>query len=308
MRIAILLFICLLMPTAVFAEKKKVAVLPVSYWLVWKNAESVEKAKAIQEDVVHGIEDAGFEALRGPGVEEAVWAASGSEASNCRDKACLASVTEKLGVDNAIFISITEEGLLYNVEIILADGEPEAGPLGGNFSKLKTGVRSMVKSSVSLSTPSAKKPEDTSHRTPDKPEENPQDSEGGAAGPGPVPARIETDFSSEKRKGLRPLFFYGTAGLTSAFAIGWVIVESVGYARMPEIEQGTWDRKNASSVQSASRALLSFAGAGAVATAALFFFTNFAGDERPSGDAIQARTIVPAVTEHGGILTIRGEF
>ena len=57
-------------------------------------------------------------------------------------------VAEHLELDNALFVAVAEEGLLYNVEIDLARGDQEYGPIGGNFAKLRVGVHSMVKSAL----------------------------------------------------------------------------------------------------------------------------------------------------------------
>ena len=57
-------------------------------------------------------------------------------------------MAEHLELDNALFVAVAEEGLLYNVEIDLARGDQEYGPIGGNFAKLRVGVHSMVKSAL----------------------------------------------------------------------------------------------------------------------------------------------------------------
>ena len=290
MRTIIILILIYLVPLSALAQK--VAVLPVSYWLVWKNAESVEKAKAIQEEVAEGAFEAGFEVLRGAEVEDAVWSSAGVKASDCRDSECLSSVAEKLGVENALFVSITEEGLLYNVEVILAKGEAESGPLGGNFAKLKKGVRSMVKT-VLQST--KKEPE---------PEATPPPSIETETEPEPEPTTEEQAES----KGISPIPFYITAGLTSAIAITYVVTESVGYARYNKLEEGDqddWENKKDAlkPLQTTSRVFMGLTVAGAIATTVLFFLTDFDKDE-----STPTAKLTPVPTDGGGLLMLNGRF
>ncbi len=293
MRTLILIAICWLMPICALAQK--VAVLPVSYWLVWEDAESVEKADAVMDDVGLAVAESGYEMIHGDPVNEAAASASGAKAADCRDQACLAAVAAALNADNAMFISITEEGLMYNVEIIMAEGESESGPLGGNFTKLLAGVVIMVKTAL------PKLKEEVAEEEPLPVEYVPVVSEEPASEPAPEPEAAE----DKGKKKLNPVPFYVVAGVTGALAISWVIVESIGYSKEDELTSGEWSVDDAKKLQTADRVLLGLTVAGAITTTVLGFFTDFS--KKQEGKTI-SRIPVPTAIENGGMLMVEGRF
>jgi hypothetical protein len=267
------------------ATAQKVAVLPVSYWLVWEDAQSREKEQAIFQEVVRTAEESGYDVVVGTDVNNAARIASGSKAIDCRDRSCLDQVANHLEVDNAIFVSVAEEGLLYNVEINLAKGDQEYGPIGGNFAKLRIGVSSMVKAALGPAA-TGEKPEDGAEEG--QPE--PQDGE-------PQP--------TDRKKPLGLVPFIVTASVTGALGITWVVLESVGYSKLKKHENGDeyWNEEDASRLQTADRVFLGLALAGVVTTTVLGFLTEF---RKKKDGPVEA--LVPAPVDNGGMLVVRGRF
>jgi hypothetical protein len=283
MRFTLLLTIFLFLPAVSAAEK--VAVLPVSYWLVWEDAGSPEREEAIFQEVVRTIEENGYQVIAGTDVNNAARIASGSKATDCRDRECLSQVATHLEVDNAIFVSIAEEGLLYNVEINLAKGDQEYGPIGGNFAKLRLGVQSMVKAAFGTAA------------APEEAEEVSQ--EGQAESPD---GKQET---TDKKKPLGPVPFIVTASVTGALGITWIVLESVGYAKLKKAEDGEidWSKEDASKLQTADRVFLGLTLAGVVTTTVLGFLTDFSKNNDGPVEAL-----VPAPINNGGMLVVKGRF
>ncbi len=280
MRFTVLLSIFLFLPAVSAADK--VAVLPVSYWLVWEDAGSPEREDAVFQEVLQSLEENGYQVLAGSDVNNAARIASGSKATDCRDRECLQQVATHLEVDNAIFVSVAEEGLLYNVEINLAKGDQEYGPIGGNFAKLRVGVRSMVKAALGPATASE---EGQKEGQPD-----PLDEQRGTA---------------DGRKPLGPVPFIVTASVTGALGITWIILESVGYAKLKKAEDGEidWSKGDASSLQTADRVFLGLTLAGVVTTTVLGFLTDFS---RKNDGPVEA--LVPTPVDNGGMLVVKGRF
>jgi len=297
MRTSIFIAICWLMPLSALAQK--VVVLPVSYWLVWEDAASVEKAQAVMDEVGLAVSEAGYEVVRGDPVASAAASASGAKAADCRDSVCLSKVAAQFAAENALFISITEEGLMYNVEIILAKGEPEVGPLGGNFAKLLTGVVSMVKTVL---LPASKSADETVPKEPEPVEYVPVEPKA-AQETETATAAEETEDTGEKS--LDPIPFYAVAGVTGALVLSWVIVESIGYSKLDKLESGEWSEDDAKKLQTADRVLLGLAVAGAIATTVLGVLTDFSGNQE---EQAVAKLPVPTVIENGGMLVIEGRF
>jgi hypothetical protein len=283
MRFTLLLAIFVLLPGVATAQK--VAVLPVSYWLVWEDAQSPEKEQAVFQEVVQTIEESGYQVVSGTDVNNAARIASGSKATDCRDTHCLNQVATHLEVENAIFVSIAEEGLLYNVEINLAKGDQEYGPIGGNFGKLRIGIQSMVKAALG-------------------PAVTPEESE-----VGPEQAQLqpvdEKRRVSDNKKPLGPVPFIVTASVTGALGITWVILESVGYAKLKKHDDDPiyWNEEDASRLQTADRVFLGLTLAGVVTTTVLGFLTDFS---KKMDGPVEA--LVPTPVENGGMLVVKGRF
>ncbi|MCP4195620.1 MAG: hypothetical protein GY762_00575 [Proteobacteria bacterium] len=278
-----MLTIFLFLPAVATAQK--VAVLPVSYWLVWEDAQSPEKEQAVFQEVVQTIEESGYQVVSGSDVDNAARIASGSKATDCRDKDCLSQVATHLEVDNAIFVSIAEEGLLYNVEINLAKGDQEYGPIGGNFGKLRIGIQSMVKAALG---PAA---------TPEEPEDRPEEAQ----------SQTESGMREVRDNGkpLGPVPFIVTASVTGALGITWIILESVGYAKLNKHDDDPnyWSEQDAARLQTADRVFLGLTLAGVVTTTVLGFLTDFSNKTDGPVEAL-----VPTPVENGGMLVVKGRF
>jgi hypothetical protein len=292
MRTTFIIVTILLLP--LMAAAQKVAVLPVSYLLVWEDKQSEEKAAAIYQEVVGAALENGYEVVPADAVTEAVEA--DEPADECKSRECLERVRAKLDVNEVIFVSVAEEGMLANVEIYLAVGEGQFGPIGGNFKKLRTGIRAMAKQAL------GKAPEPPAAEEETGPEE--------AIAGTDEEAVKQVDITKKRDlKKLNVLPFAITAGVTGALAIAWVVVEAVGFSKLKKLEDNPdydWSKGDAEKLQAADRALLVTGAVGLAATVVLRVFTDF--KKMPGKNKNKVKVGVPTVANGGAMMTFEGRF
>jgi hypothetical protein len=303
MRIFFLISILLLAP--VYASAQKVAVVPASYVKAGTGAESREAAEKVTERVMDGIRDAGREPSDPVAVKNAIAQVTGEEDGVCEDKECMSGLADLLYTDEAVFVRVVEKSEMEReVVMILGRGEGATETCEDGFMVVLERIRRNVALAL-------QKTEARGHDEAAEPKTEPE----------PEPKKPEEPNQEKQKSGISPVGFYVSAGVASALAISWAIMESVGYARNEKLkdrvadDQWRDDKASLKKLQIADRVVLGAAVAGAVTTAVLFILTDFdterTGDQRTGGSRTAPTngfSVHPAITENGGALVIEGRF
>ena len=275
----------------------KVVIAPVSYRLVWKDAESETKARLVEEQAAAAAVEAGMEPVRGDVVKEAVQKVLG-RSDRCVSSDCLAKVAVEVGAEQAVSVSIEESGAQHKIAVALARGEGTVGELFGEMQVVLKGVRSMVKEvleSEQRAEAAAVEPEEK-QAGPERIEEEPR--------PGAIIVHDKPDPGIQ----LSPVPFYITAGATVALTATALVLDKVVADRWERLSDGDedvdyWEKSR--TLQKVDRAVIGFACAGVVATGVLFFLTDFKGDEADGEGAVSIE--VGVASDSAGAI-VKGRF
>jgi len=284
----IVTLLILLMPLVAIAEK--VAIVPVSYTMVWEKTKSPESALIVEDNVAAGAKEAGYEVIRGTKVSKVVNAITGKN-SKCNQKECLEKVAKELGVEEAIFVSVEETGPRHVYKIFFSKRSGTAGEKTGAFFKASQEIKTQVERILS------KPPQKIKKTT--------------AKQPTSVSKISDNEETTDKK--LSPKAFYITATATGVFAITWGVLEIIGHSKFKNLESsnedlGTWndEKDKIKKLQTFDRVAMSLTMAGVITSSVLFFLTDFSKDKDNNKSGIDA--IAPVVNNNGGSLMIQGRF
>jgi hypothetical protein len=294
MKTWILFLLLMLLPFSAAAQKT--VLLPVTYTIYKSNSPSAERASRVADAMRAGVEEAGAEIVD-----------LNEDFQACAHVECLRATAKKQGTDNAIFISVVDKDGEFEITVISAVGETAKATPFGTFGSLIARVKGIVRQIMEdtakevAPTPVVEEPEveleepvskdnevvEPPEKTPETPQED-----------------TSTPLVQEDDGGLAPVGFFVMAGLTSALAITYGIVDGVGYAKYNDGED------DLEGLQTADRVLLGVTLAGAVTTAILFFLTDFDSDDtsEKASAKLKRPTLSPVATENGGMLMVEGRF
>ncbi|MCP4601449.1 MAG: hypothetical protein GY847_13180 [Proteobacteria bacterium] len=272
----------LLLPVSAMAQK--IAVLPVSYTMVWTGAKNDELAEKLQKKIVDEAMKLGYETIDSAAVAQAV-AQTGKE--ECKEKTCVAQVNDSVSADEAVFVSVrNNDDVEFMIEAVFAKGEGISEVKAGS----RTSVMEWIARKVIESLPEVEQPV--------KPEQPESDEE---------PEHLDSEEDS--RKPVAPVAFWTSFGVTAGLVVGWAVVEGIAYKKLddysdkPQADRTNKERDEIKSWRIASRVLLGTMAAGAITTTVLGFFTDF----KKSDDSTNV-SLAPAWTQYGGALMLQGSF
>jgi len=264
-----------------------VAVVPASFIRGEGGSENADAARQVTERVRDGVRDAGRELVDEGEVTRALGSLQSGDEPTCRDRDCLGELVRLLEADDAVFVQVVErDEMTRDVRLVLARGEGATESRQAGFMVVLEDVRRLValalKETSSAAAPASATADPVVAGAGEAPEEEPEYEP------------IESSTKPEK-EGLAPTVFFVSAGVTSALVIGWIIVESVGYSRMKDledrVEDDDWEaeRNDLKPLRAADGVLIGLAAAGAVTTAVLFFLTDFDAAEVTPAEQRAAR-------------------
>ena len=290
----------------------KVAIAPVEYALIDSDAAAPDAASQIEDKIAEGAREAGYEVLRGAVVADALGATPQCAAS-ARDRACLEAVAERLGVDEAVAVSVKDEDhTSYRIEMTHARRDKVVDERTAGFFVVLEWLRGTIALTLqkpaeapaaAVPTPGAQQPKAQGPAAPDarasdasdRPDES-EASDGGRAG----------------HTKLKPPVFWSGVALTGALAISWIAVDVAAW-KAPADTTAEWDK--AHRLQVADGVLLGCALGAAVATTVVSFFTDFGKAPpapSPSGGGLGrgsvSTALAPLVSPEGGGVVLEGRF
>ncbi len=282
MRKSILCIAILLLPVSAAAQK--IAILPVSYTMVWTGAKNDELAGKLEEKIVGEAKNAGYEIVDSAAVVQAVAQTGKGE---CKEKTCVSQVKDTLAADEAIFISVrNNDDVEFMIEIVFAKAESISEAKAGS----RASVAEWIARKVIESLPEIEQPAEPAHTEPvDEPDQ-------------PVP-------EEEDGKPVAPVAFWTSFGVTAALVVGWSVVEGVAYKKLddysdkPQIDRTKKERDEVASWRTASRVLLGTMAAGVITTTVLGFLTEF--EKKDDSTSV---SFGPTWTREGGALVLQGSF
>jgi hypothetical protein len=300
----------------VTAMAAKVAIAPVEYALVDAGAAAPGAAAQIEDKIAEGAREAGYEVLRGTVVADAMRSTPECAAAP-RDRACLEAIAEKLGVDEAIAVSVRDEDhTSYRIELTHARRDKVVDERTAGFFVVLEWLRGTI--ALTLQKPAAAPvaaapaPAANAARTataPVAPEARASD-------------RADRSDTSEKsdggsardadRRKLDRAWFWSGVGLTGALAVSWIATDVAAW-KAPVGTDG--ERDEARRMQVADGVLLGCALGAAVATTVVFFFTDFGKTPpapSPDGGGLErgsvSTALAPLVLPDGGGFVLEGRF
>jgi hypothetical protein len=301
------------------ATAKKVAVVPAAFVYSDTGQESLEASKKLTDFAVKGVKDAQCELVEQDAVGRAIEAvtspasgsgqpgAAGAEQGQCRDEACLARLAEHLGVDDVVFVRVTEFAELdREIGILLAGGAPPVKKRSGDgFMVLLQEVRRLValKLQQSLTEERHKEaaPTPSVTRTP-------------ASGQDPIlsPPQVALSApSAREARQLGPLPFSIIAGVAVASGIVWGVLDGLVYRRYQRMKSGEtsldyWEKTR--DLQVAEWTMVGLTGISTIAAVTLFFLTDFRTSSNKEAASRRSVRFSPSPMGGGGMMVFEGRF
>lgn len=263
------------------AAARSVAVAPPQYVDLASGEKVDEAAEKVEEQVLEGVAEAGYDVITGDDVAAAIL--EESVEGECDDQ-CLQRVAAKLNVDDVIVVKIEDdEQVTYRATVSFAIREDVSDERTAGFyvvlEWLKGTIALAMKQDAKLQSPAG----------PEAPAETANTDTG--ADDAAKPVTVYTDS-----KKLRPLPLFIAAGTTAAFGLTTLILNGVAHKKYEttedDIDLGTADRDDALSniesvenLQTAVKVGLVATGVGLVATGVLALFTDFSRFKKSKSNA-----------------------
>jgi len=204
----------------------------------------------------------------------------------CSDSLCLFQIMENHQADQAIFVSVEQTGMSYEIKLVLARGKGVKTKVVCSFSEALEEVQRIVL--LALDAQTKKEIEPKEEKTEPKDEQQ---------------MHVELE-----RNGPSPKAFWISLGITGVLVLSWGIVEGIGNSKLKSFSDKNADERTQNeqnrikNLRIADGIIFTAAAAMVATTTVLFFLTDFE-NKKP-----KSVSFTPAIMSNGGAFVLQGSF
>lgn len=295
------------------AFAQKAAVVPAQFVYADTDPDSQDESlrsacEKLTQQATLGALDAGWEVAPVDELRRGLRAISGNDNGACRETSCLGELAQHMGVDEVIFVRVTEYAELdREIEILFGVAPPLKERSDDGFMVMLEEVRRMVVLGLQKSLSLGRGHPRASASAKEGPGDEVASRDAAPDGPTePMPA-----LRGRHAVRLNPVAFYISTGLAVASGIVWGVLDANVYARYRKLDEGTRSREywqTTRTLQVTEWTMVGVTGIAAAAALTLFFFTDFKGDSEKRAAELRPLRISAVALEDGGVIVFGHRF
>lgn len=284
---------------------RSIALAPAEYVDLATSETVAEAAKQVEEQVLLGAEEAGYEVVTGDVVASAIAEESGD--GEC-ENSCLQRVAVKLNVDDVVAVKVEDtDQVTYHVTISFAVREGVIDERTAGFYVVLEWLRGTVALALKQDAPPPM-PKEPTVAEPEPLNDNAEN--------GDVSVKVSRKDDLSKKK-LNTTPFFVAAGVTAALGVTTLVLNGIAHKKfetandsfsLPETADSS-DIDNVENLQVAVKVSLFATALGLVTTGVIALFTDFSGLSKSTSET-QKSKLTPGVVVGPtfGAVSIGGNF